>query len=215
MKICPKCSQTYGDESLNFCLNDGVSLQQMSGAAPTVENIDPSSSPNRARPTEVGGQAIPGFSAAKPPIRRRSWPWVVGILGGIVLLCGGGVAGLIVFVSNYKPPAPNRRTAPTPAISPSKASTPFTVDLDTDDPDAITTSKGDYDVTMAKYNQISIGTSRSDVERLLGGKGTEISSSEGGGMRFSVNKWEGKNYKSIILTFKNDKVMSRSQVSLK
>ncbi len=74
---------------------------------------------------------------------------------------------------------------------------------------------GEYDVTMAKYNQISIGTSRADVERILGGKGTEVSNTVGGGIRFTVNKWEGDNFKSIILSFKADKVMTRSQVGLK
>ena len=78
-----------------------------------------------------------------------------------------------------------------------------------------TQSKGDYDVTMGKYDQIKIGRARSDVERILGGKGTEISNSVGGGVRFSVNKWEGERYKSIILSFRNDKVMSKSQVGLK
>ena len=78
-----------------------------------------------------------------------------------------------------------------------------------------TSPKGDYDVTMAKYDQIKIGIARSDVERILGGKGTEISNSVGGGVRFSVNKWEGEKYKSIILSFRNDKVMSKSQVGLK
>ena len=68
---------------------------------------------------------------------------------------------------------------------------------------------------MDKYDQIKIGSPRSDVERILGGKGTEISNSVGGGVRFSVNKWEGEQYKSIILSFKNDKVMSKSQVGLK
>ncbi len=83
-------------------------------------------------------------------------------------------------------------------------------------PDTPSTSpKGDYDFTMDKYNQIKIGTARPDVERILGGKGTEISNSVGGGVRFSVNKWEGEKYKSIILSFKNDKVMSKSQVELK
>ena len=97
-----------------------------------------------------------------------------------------------------------RSSTPPPAATPSSpTSSPSTA------------PKGDYDVTMDKYNQIKIGTSRSDVERILGGKGTEISNSVGGGVRFSVNKWEGEKYKSIILSFKNDKVMSKSQVGLK
>lgn len=82
-------------------------------------------------------------------------------------------------------------------------------------PSSTPVSKGEYDVTMDKYEKIKIGTLRTDVENILGGKGTEISSSTGGGVRFSVNKWEGERYKSIILSFKNDKVMSKSQVGLK
>ena len=82
-------------------------------------------------------------------------------------------------------------------------------------PSKSNTPTGEYDLTMAKYDQIKIGTPRSEVERILGGKGTEVSSSSGGGMRFSVNKWEGDDFKSIILSFKNDKVMTRSQVGLK
>lgn len=76
-------------------------------------------------------------------------------------------------------------------------------------------TKGGYDLTMEKYNKLKIGMPRSEVENTLGGKGTEISSSTGGGVRFSVNKWEGERFKSIILSFKNDKIMSKSQVGLK
>lgn len=38
MKYCPKCNETYKDENLNFCLNDGTILNEMSGedAPPTV-----------------------------------------------------------------------------------------------------------------------------------------------------------------------------------
>ncbi len=38
MKYCPKCNETYKDEYLNFCLNDGELLNEMSGddAPPTV-----------------------------------------------------------------------------------------------------------------------------------------------------------------------------------
>lgn len=38
MKVCPKCNQTYDDNNLNFCLNDGELLmeQQTSDAPPTI-----------------------------------------------------------------------------------------------------------------------------------------------------------------------------------
>lgn len=95
-------------------------------------------------------------------------------------------------------------------------STPVSNDTpDKDDTRVPNGKKGEYDLTMDQYKQITIGMPRQDVERLLGGKGTEISSSTGGGMKFSVNKWEGDSFKSIILSFKNDKVMTKSQVGLK
>ena len=79
----------------------------------------------------------------------------------------------------------------------------------------ISTSKADSDISMAKFKQIKVGAERSDVEALLGGKGTELSSSATGKVTFSTNKWTGEGYTSIILIFKNDKVLSKSQVGLK
>jgi len=96
------------------------------------------------------------------------------------------------------------RSTPAPRSSPGStpASTPVT-------------SKGDYSLSLEKYNKIKVGMPRAEVENTLGGKGTEISSSVGGGVKFSVNKWEGERFQSIILSFRNDKVMSKSQVGLK
>lgn len=99
----------------------------------------------------------------------------------------------------------NKEDSPTPRGTPSTTSTPATSP----------STKGEYELSMDKYNKIKIGMARSEVENTLGGKGTEISSSKGGTMTFSVNKWEGAGYTSIILSFKNDKVMTKSQVGLK
>ncbi|MGB7069018.1 MAG: hypothetical protein WBD22_05945 [Pyrinomonadaceae bacterium] len=81
-------------------------------------------------------------------------------------------------------------------------------------PSASPTAKA-AELTMVKYNQLKTNMPKSEVEQILGGPGTEISSSSGGGMNFSVYKWEGDNYKSIIISFRNDKIMSKSQVGLK
>ncbi|HQZ95172.1 MAG TPA: hypothetical protein PLP21_02580 [Pyrinomonadaceae bacterium] len=99
----------------------------------------------------------------------------------------------------------NKENSSTPRPTPATSSTP----------PSTTSTKGDYNLSMEKYNRIKVGMPRSEVENTLGGKGTEISSSVGGGVRFSVNKWEGEKFQSIILSFRNDKVMSKSQVGLK
>jgi len=105
---------------------------------------------------------------------------------------------LIKRGENAPPPTP----AATP-VSPRSQSTPKTS----------TSSTGD--LTLDQYNQIKTNMPRSDVETLLGGKGTQVSSSTGGGVTFEVHKWETSDYKTIIITFKNDRVMTKTQVGLK
>jgi hypothetical protein len=70
-------------------------------------------------------------------------------------------------------------------------------------------------LSIDKYNQIKTGMTRSEVENLLGGSGTEFSSTTGGGVTFASYKWEGENFKTIFITFRDDKVLSKSQVGLK
>lgn len=93
------------------------------------------------------------------------------------------------------------------------SSTPYA--SNTSGPTTSSPSHSSSDLTMDKYNQLKTDMAKSEVERILGGPGTEISSSTGGGMTFSVYKWEGPQYKSIIISFRNDKIMSKSQVGLK
>lgn len=112
MKICPKCQKTYSDENLNFCLDDGTAL------TPTNVRFDlPPATVlmNQARPTgqpaQFGNQsdAAPGnwnapnqYSMQPPPQKSKTWLWVVGVLGGLMLICGGGFAGLIYLAANIE-----------------------------------------------------------------------------------------------------------------
>ena len=217
MKICPKCNQTYEDDSLNYCLNDGVGLESLSGSAQTAQTAILDSSvysagptvPMGALPTQIAAETA-GSDYSKP--RSRTWLWVLLILGGMVLLCGGGIFGVVLLKSNYGSLGANRSGSSTPRPSASSSSSPSPTGSSSPD---VATRKGQYAPTMDQYNRLSIGMARSDAEKLLGGKGTEISSSTGGGVNFSVNQWEGENFHSIILTFKDDKIMSKSQVGLK
>lgn len=109
MKICPKCQKIYSDDSLNFCLDDGTVLTQTAAGfnePPETVMI------NQARPTsgdqKFGSHRQPNDWAAKPlyPVKPQSnsknWLVIAGILGGLVLLCGGGFIGLIAFVSKIE-----------------------------------------------------------------------------------------------------------------
>lgn len=130
MKICPKCNKTYTDETLNFCLDDGAVLKQAGDPPKTDDSLPETVMMDPPRPTEpnqsFGTEAQSGFGnetpntpfgnpsqagqswggtqssqmqSAKP--KSRAWLWVLGILVGVVFLCGGGLA-LIVALSGFE-----------------------------------------------------------------------------------------------------------------
>ena len=102
MKVCPRCQKTYTDDNLNFCLEDGSVLQQ-AAAQPTIQMSAPQvSQANQPQPTHPSAQAgwnVPpqGQQYSMQPQKKSSkaWIWVLLILGAVILLCGGGFAGLM------------------------------------------------------------------------------------------------------------------------
>lgn len=78
-----------------------------------------------------------------------------------------------------------------------------------------TTTGSSPSLTLDKYNRLKIDMQRAEVEKILGGPGEEISNSTGGGVNFTVNKWSGENYTAVIISFRNNRIMSMSQVGLK
>ena len=113
MKICPRCRKTYSDDGLNFCLDDGAALTP----TPAVNDSLPATVMlNQQRPTaqtqSFGDQpnnqsgwnhpGNPNQTTTTPPKKPKTWLWVLGILSGIVLLCGGGLTGFIAYVASLE-----------------------------------------------------------------------------------------------------------------
>lgn len=101
MKICPKCNQTYSDASLNFCLNDGSPLSAANESQPTVLVTPPRPTAGNQQfgaPSQAPQWNIPNQPAQAPRPKSKAWIWVLGIVGAVVLLCGGGFAALIALV---------------------------------------------------------------------------------------------------------------------
>lgn len=82
MKRCPQCRRRYSDESLNFCLDDGVPLVIEPDSEPTLI------SPTMARPT---APSTP-FSPARASQSANHWIWLAAVILLAVLLGGGAVA---------------------------------------------------------------------------------------------------------------------------
>ena len=141
MKICPTCRKTYQDENLNFCLEDGSVLTVARDEPPATvmmgqpRQTDPRPGFDAAPPTHPGIQSSfgsQGTYAQAPPKSSKTWLWIVGILGVLLLLCGGGgVVGLIILASQGDIAANNSapKASPTPGgtfpgTSPSPGSSP-------------------------------------------------------------------------------------------
>jgi len=112
MKICPRCQRTYTDDNLNFCLDDGVVLQQAGAPAeppatvfmnqppatnPQVQQRTQPPTQTTIQPTWNTGPQQFGVPAKKS---SKAWVWVLLILGAVVLLCGGGLVGLFVYIAS-------------------------------------------------------------------------------------------------------------------
>lgn len=110
MKICPRCQKTYSDDTLNFCLEDGATLD-----AATADQLPATvllNQPHATNPPDsFGGQTkqpnwntTPNqFSATAAPAKKSNgWLWALGILGGLALLCGGGSVGFIFWAASLE-----------------------------------------------------------------------------------------------------------------
>ena len=125
MKKCLKCGQSYTDDSLNFCLNDGEMLISTAGYDPPptqyADDTPPTLIMNQPRVTNPidWGQAAPvqwqGQSPAANPqpygvagysvTRNQNLPTIsliLGIIACFAVCCAGGVwAGLPAAVIGF------------------------------------------------------------------------------------------------------------------
>jgi len=104
MKICPTCRRTYDDDGLNFCLEDGSLLTFTSvEAAPTIvmEHARPTSpTQNQGIRTSWDAQNAPVSNAAPKKKSSKAWVWVLAIFAVLILVCGGGFAGVFFYLAS-------------------------------------------------------------------------------------------------------------------
>lgn len=107
MKQCPNCRNTYTDDTLQFCLEDGTPLiSTANDAPPTVqmsfEKNEPMrvNIPNDSAPTVFAQPPVINNSSFQPnqPVEKKGFGLIIaGILGLLLLLVGGGLAAFLLI----------------------------------------------------------------------------------------------------------------------
>ncbi len=123
MKICSRCNQTYADENLNFCLNDGELLQQFGDDAPPTIMMDSTrttspNNPNNWQQYETPTNAPPGPWQQASPVQNQQFgtpgftatvdktlptiSLVLGVLGFLLICCYGGFpVGVAAVITGF------------------------------------------------------------------------------------------------------------------
>jgi hypothetical protein len=112
MKRCPSCRRRYGDDSLNFCLDDGSTLL-----------AEPDSEPTLIAPT-LAAPLTPARITSSPSQSSTSSPrWI--LLSVIILLAvmlGGGAVALLYRINKWDSPNDERTSTTSPATPETKPS---------------------------------------------------------------------------------------------
>ena len=94
MKRCPTCNKTFNDQSLSYCIDDGTPLMSL----PEDDELT-----EFGRGTEDGrwnppAYQPPSYVAPGGATKRKSWPWIVGILGVLFLFLVGFTVAAVVLI---------------------------------------------------------------------------------------------------------------------
>ena len=185
MKVCPICGQTYDDESLRFCLSDGAVLEQRAGAAETL--VTPKPLATKAEESRAVANRSKGA-------KRRTRFWMLCLFGGLIaiasILIGWVVLGSTRNTSNTRGKIESAN---------SNLQGGGTV----------------YELTPEKYESLKNGMTYQQVAEILGGEGSEFSSSETARFKTVIYRWQGQNGSHVLATFQNGRLVVKFQSGIK
>ena len=125
MKRCPTCNKTFTDQNLSFCTDDGTPLLTLDTpedeatvvrpargnsetGAPNPSGPSSASDPGNAPAYEPPGSYVPTDYSVQS--KRRTWPWIAGILAIVFLVFAGLGIAAVILIPNMMRANPNSRT---------------------------------------------------------------------------------------------------------
>lgn len=94
MKHCPRCNRDYNDETLNFCLDDGEWLREVSVAGEAETAALESEAPTRVYDTPISSPDSEPTAPANPVSKKRN---VIAGVVGILLLAALAIGGYWIY----------------------------------------------------------------------------------------------------------------------
>ncbi|MCW5961876.1 MAG: SH3 domain-containing protein [Pyrinomonadaceae bacterium] len=131
MKRCPKCNNTYTDDSLKFCLTDGTPLDSILDGDKTIAFPDartiempapePTARGRFAVPTHAADDSVPTvFSPVKQAAEPKSGSnrLIAGLLILLIIVILAGFTAIGAYFWMKPEPEPNISAKATPTVSP-------------------------------------------------------------------------------------------------
>ena len=121
VKRCPTCNQTFTDENLRFCTDDGTPLLTVESAEDEATLVRPRGDSEAASSPPPIPSEPQGAPAYQPPgsyvprdypvqNKQRTWPWIVGILAIVFIVFAGlGIAAAILIPNMMRASNTNSR----------------------------------------------------------------------------------------------------------
>jgi hypothetical protein len=94
MKRCPTCNKTFTDQSLSYCIDDGTPLVPL----PEDDEITEFGRGDQDSRWNPPAYQPPSYVAPEGATKRRTWPWVVGIIGVLFLFLAGFTVAAVILI---------------------------------------------------------------------------------------------------------------------
>ena len=94
MKRCPTCNKTFSDQTLSYCIDDGTPLVSV----PDDDELTAFGRGTEDTQWNPPAYQPPSYVASEGSTKRRRWPWVVGIIGVLLLFLTGFTIAAVVLI---------------------------------------------------------------------------------------------------------------------
>jgi hypothetical protein len=105
MKRCPTCKRIFTDPNLSFCTDDGTPLVKIIDDSSEETLVNPAGdsskrsdgSPVAADQSQPAYQPPAAYLPPSPAVKRKVWPWIVGVLAIVLIAIAGlGIAAAVL-----------------------------------------------------------------------------------------------------------------------